>query len=140
LPKNTKTMSLAFYLKVNGRNVDPSARITLPKTDWRSDPWIFVDRDFSTKENSHFPYPMSHGSDGLMKKETLPLFSLFFFLLSAPHAVYFFSFFLFYLFIFFFFFSFRRATRPFLFSGGAQVLRPAPHHFIIYIYIYNLIN
>jgi hypothetical protein len=39
-------MNLTIYLKMIGRNVDPSARITFPKTDRRLDRWIFVDRDF----------------------------------------------------------------------------------------------
>jgi hypothetical protein len=39
-------MSLVFYLKTIGENVDPSARIMFPKTDGRLDRWIFMNHNF----------------------------------------------------------------------------------------------
>jgi hypothetical protein len=49
LTKNHKIMSLVFYLKTIGKNVDPSARIMFPKTDRRLNRWIFVDQGFCRK-------------------------------------------------------------------------------------------
>jgi hypothetical protein len=50
LTKKLKNMNLTIYLKTIGRNIDPSARITFPKSDLSLDGWIHVDHNFSFKK------------------------------------------------------------------------------------------
>jgi hypothetical protein len=49
LAQNHKIVSLEFYLKMIGENVNPYAYITFPKTDRRLDRYIFVGHEFCTK-------------------------------------------------------------------------------------------
>jgi hypothetical protein len=91
LPKNHKIMSLVFYLKTIGKNVDPSATITFPKTDWRFDHWIFVNRNFCMKILKRTLPPYSLFSLPLRRNEALFPFS-FNEGACAPHVIFFFFF------------------------------------------------
>jgi hypothetical protein len=88
-----------FYLKANDRNVDPSARISYPKTDRRSDRWIFENHNFCIWKISLSPL---FSSLDLQKWGTASFLSFFLFLkwgACAPHTS--------------LFFLNRRAIKPF---------------------------
>jgi len=80
LTQNYEIMSLVFYLKTIGRNVDPSARIMFPKSDLSLDSWILIDQE-KIKEKIgkilQFPDCPWKWAHCILKWSVAPLFSSF---------------------------------------------------------------
>jgi hypothetical protein len=130
-------MSLVFYLKTIGKNVDLSARITFQKTNWRSDRWICVNQDFCMKILKRTLPPIFLFSLLIRRNEALPHS---YFPLSEAHVR------LKLFFFFSFFFNRRgiasfgwRVVRPFNVNNG-EAHNCAPHHFILFFYFISFIS